>query len=144
MARTIITDAMEKKYNGVTIKGDVKNAIQYINNGTIYNTFVTVDNLHKYNAIDDIQCVFGAKSSKNFQYSMLVKLTDYIGIYEKDCKQKEKWSCHTTPQLIFYHIFSAGSILFLYSGMIFTIYTHLSKKLNYFLKNYLFFTNYML
>ena len=89
MARTIITDAMEKKYNGVTIKGNVKDAVQYVNNGTICNTFVTVDNLFKYNAIDDVQCVFGAKSSKSFQYSMLVKLTDYIGIYEKELKKKE-------------------------------------------------------
>lgn len=89
MSRTIITDAMEKKYNGVVIKGNVNDAIQYVNNGTIYNTFVSIDNLHKYNVIDNIQCVFGAKSSKNFQYSILVKLTDYIGIYEKDCKEKD-------------------------------------------------------
>lgn len=89
MARTIITDAMEKKYNGVVVKGNVNNAIQYVNNGTIQNTFVSIDNLYKYNAIDDIQCVFGAESSKSFQYSMLVKLTDYVGIYEKDCKKKE-------------------------------------------------------
>ena len=89
MARTMVMDAMEKKYFGNIVKGNVNDAIKYVNNGTIYNTFVTLENLPKYNVIDDIQCVFGAKSSKNFQYSILVSLTDYIGIYEKDCKEKD-------------------------------------------------------
>ena len=90
MARTIITDSLEKKYHGITIKGSVDNAIQYVNNGTIQSTFVSIDNLYKYNAIDTFQCVFGANTSKSFQYSIIVKTTNYIGIYEKACKEKDK------------------------------------------------------
>lgn len=90
MARTMVMDAMEKKYNGITIKGSVNDAVQYVNNGTIQNTFVSIDNLYKYNAIDSFQCDFGADTSKSFQYSMIVKITNYIGIYEKACKEKDK------------------------------------------------------
>ena len=82
MARMMVTDYFTKE------KGHVNDAITFIHKGDIKKTFIPLDNLYKYNAIDTFQCVFGAKTSIVFQYSMVVKTTDYIGLYEKDCKAK--------------------------------------------------------
>ena len=84
----MVNDAMIKQYEGKEIKDDVKKAIQYANNGNWVNTFVSIENLPKYNEIDSLKCVFGADTSINFQYSFILEMTDFIGEYRKDCKEK--------------------------------------------------------
>lgn len=69
------------------MKGHVNDAITFIHKGDIKKTFISLDDLHKYNTINSVQCEFGAKTSISFQYSIIVKLTDYIGTYEKECKK---------------------------------------------------------
>ena len=81
----MVTDFFNKE-----MKGHVNDATTFIHKGDIKKTFISLDDLHKYNAVDDIQCTFGAKTSINFQYSIIVKLTDYIGTYEKECKKGGK------------------------------------------------------
>ena len=84
MAKTMVTDYFTKE------KGHVSTATTFIHKGDMKKTFVSIDNLYKYNSIDSIQCFFGARTSIVFQYSIVVKTTDYIGTYEKSCKTKGK------------------------------------------------------
>ena len=83
--RVMVNDFFNKE-----VKGHVNDAITFIHKGDIKKTFVNLNDLYKYNAIDDIQCTFGADTSINFQYSIIVTLTDYIGVYEKECKKGGK------------------------------------------------------
>lgn len=85
MAKTMVNDFLNKG-----VKGYVKDAKTFIHKGDIKKTFVDLNDLYKYNAVDAIQCTFGAKTSINFQYSIIVTLTDYVGTYEKECKKSGK------------------------------------------------------
>lgn len=106
MARTTVKDFF------TTEKGHVNNAITFIHKGDIKKTFVSLNDLHKYNAIDTFQCVFGANTDISFQYSIVVSLTDYIGIYEKAPKKANsktsKIKCNVTAKSRLYTLASYG------------------------------------
>lgn len=90
MAKVNVIDKLEKQYTGKVVIDHVNNSITYVHKGSIDHSFINIDNLENYNDINNFHCVFGANTSKSFQYSIVVKTTDYIGIYEKDCKEKGK------------------------------------------------------
>lgn len=62
--------------------------IEFEHKGDLKHTIVSLDNLQLYSAENDLQCVHGAETSINFQYSFVVTLTDSIKHYNKPCKDK--------------------------------------------------------
>lgn len=72
-----------------TNKENAATMIEFESMGDLKHTAVNLENLHKYNAIDSLQCVFGAETSINFQYSFVVKLTNNVKEYHKPCKDKK-------------------------------------------------------
>ena len=64
--------------------------IDFEHKGDLKHTAVSLDNLHLYSDENSLQCVHGAATSTNFQYSFVVTLTDNVKHYKKDCKQKEE------------------------------------------------------
>lgn len=67
---------------------NVNECLTFVNNGDIKKTALPVEELHKYNDIDNLHCVFGAHTSINFQYSFIIELTDYTTLYVKECNKK--------------------------------------------------------
>ena len=68
--------------------GSVNNAITFIHNGDIKKSFLPVEELKRFNDIDNLHCVFGAYTSINFQYSFILELTDFNSLYVKECNKK--------------------------------------------------------
>ena len=62
---------------------------EFEHKGDLKHTIVSIDELAAYNDINGLQCVHGAKTSINFQYSFVVTLTDNVKHYHKPCKDKE-------------------------------------------------------
>ena len=82
--RTLTTDFFTKE------KVLAKLTIDFEHMGDIKHTTVTLDNVWMYSKENDLQCVHGADTSINFQYSFVVTLTDNVKHYTKACKQKEE------------------------------------------------------
>ena len=64
--------------------------IDFEHKGDLKHSKVTIEELQQYSKEDDLQCVHGADTSINFQYSFVVTLTDSVKHYTKACKQKEE------------------------------------------------------
>ena len=63
--KTTVIDYYTKESKNVT------DCLTFVNNGDIKKTALPVEELHKYNDIDNLHCVFGAHTSINFQYSFI-------------------------------------------------------------------------
>ena len=63
--------------------------MEFEHKGDLKHTLVTLDDLKQYGNEDDLQCVHGAHTSINFQYSFVVTLTDNVKHYNKPCKDKK-------------------------------------------------------
>lgn len=63
--------------------------VDFEHKGDLKHTAVTLENLHLYSNENDLQCVHGAATSINFQYSFVVTLTDNVKHYNKPCKDKK-------------------------------------------------------
>ncbi|MBQ1802887.1 MAG: hypothetical protein II013_07855 [Lachnobacterium sp.] len=64
--------------------------IDFEHKGDLKHSKITIEELQKYSKENDLQCVHGADTSINFQYSFVVTLTDNVKHYTKACKQKEE------------------------------------------------------
>lgn len=64
--------------------------IDFEHKGDLKHSKVTIEELQKYSNENSLQCVHGADTSINFQYSFVVTLTDNVKHYTKACKQKEE------------------------------------------------------
>lgn len=64
--------------------------IDFEHKGDLKHTTISLDNLHLYSNENSLQCVHGAATSINFQYSFVVTLTDNVKHYTKNCKQREE------------------------------------------------------
>lgn len=73
-----------------TTKELTKSMIDFEHKGDLKHTAVSLNSLHLYSKENDLQCVHGADTSINFQYSFVVTLTDNVKHYTKDCKQREE------------------------------------------------------
>ncbi|MBQ1802876.1 MAG: hypothetical protein II013_07800 [Lachnobacterium sp.] len=63
--------------------------IDFEHKGDLKHSKITIEDLQLYSKENDLQCVHGADTSINFQYSFVVTLTDNIKHYTKECKQRE-------------------------------------------------------
>ena len=82
--RTLTTDFFTKERTLAQL------TIDFEHKGDLKHTTISVDDLQLYSKENDLQCVHGADTSINFQYSFVVTLTDNVKHYTKDCKQKEE------------------------------------------------------
>ena len=64
--------------------------IDFEHKGDLKHSKITISELQFYSKENDLQCVHGADTSINFQYSFVITLTDNVKHYTKACKQKEK------------------------------------------------------
>ena len=80
--KTLVKDYFTKEAH------NVNDCLTFIHNGDIKKTALPVEELHHFNDIDNLHCVFGAHTSINFQYSFIVELTTYTGEYVKECNKK--------------------------------------------------------
>jgi hypothetical protein len=83
MARTMVKDFFNND-----VKGNVNDAVSFIYNGDVKKTFISIDDLYKYNDYKAIHCDFGAYTDINFQYDMILNATDYESLYCKECTRK--------------------------------------------------------
>lgn len=63
--------------------------VEFEHKGDLKHTSVSLDNLHLYSEENTLQCVHGAETSINFQYSFVVTLSDNVKHYNKPCKDKK-------------------------------------------------------
>lgn len=63
--------------------------MEFEHKGDLKHTSVSLDDLHLYSAENNLQCVHGAETSINFQYSFVVTLSDNVKHYNKPCKDKK-------------------------------------------------------
>ena len=91
MARTIVKD-----YFNSEVKGNVNDAISFVVNGDVKKSFISVDELYKYNDYKSIHCDFGAYTDVNFQYDMILSATSYETLYNKECTRKNGYTSNIT------------------------------------------------
>jgi hypothetical protein len=63
--------------------------VEFEHKGDLKHTIISLDSLHLYSNENELQCVHGAETSINFQYSFVVTLTDNVKHYNKPCKDKK-------------------------------------------------------
>jgi hypothetical protein len=63
--------------------------VEFEHMGDLKHTIVSIKDLHLYSNENSLQCVHGADTSINFQYSFVVTLTDNVKHYNKPCKDKK-------------------------------------------------------
>lgn len=63
--------------------------VEFEHMGDLKHTLVSLDTIWMYSKENDLQCVHGAETSINFQYSFVVTLTDNVKHYNKPCKDKK-------------------------------------------------------
>ena len=81
--RTLTTDFFTKE------KALAKLTIDFEHMGDLKHTTVSLDDVWMYSKENNLQCVHGADTSINFQYSFVVTLTDNVKHYNKPCKDKK-------------------------------------------------------
>lgn len=91
MARTMVKDFFNSE-----VKGNVNDAISFIYNGDVKKTFISIDDLYKYNDYKAIHCDFGAYTDVNFQYDMVLSTTSYESLYNKECVRKNGYTSNIT------------------------------------------------
>lgn len=64
--------------------------IDFEHKGDLKHSKITIPELQMYSQENDLQCVHGADTSINFQYSFVVTLTGNVKHYTKECKQREE------------------------------------------------------
>lgn len=73
-----------------TSNKEVANAmIEFEHKGDLKHTIVSINDLHLYSTENNLQCIHGAETSINFQYSFVVTLSDNVKHYNKPCKDKK-------------------------------------------------------
>lgn len=81
--KTTVKDFFNKEFTG-----NVNNATSFVVNGDVKKSFISVDELYKYNDCKSIKCDFGAHTDINFQYDMILVVNDYESLYHKECTRK--------------------------------------------------------
>lgn len=64
--------------------------VDFEHKGDLKHSKIAVDDLHIYGNENDLQCVHGAHTTINFQYSFVVTLTNYTKHYHKACKEQSE------------------------------------------------------
>lgn len=64
--------------------------IDFEHKGDLKHSKIAISELQFYSTENELQCVHGAETSINFQYSFVVTLTDNVKHYTKNCKQREE------------------------------------------------------
>lgn len=64
--------------------------IDFEHKGDLKHSKIAISELQFYSTENELQCVHGADTSINFQYSFVVTLTDNVKHYTKNCKQREE------------------------------------------------------
>lgn len=81
--KTIVKDFFNSE-----VKGSVNDAVSFVYNGDVKKTFISIDDLYKYNDYKAIHCDFGAYTDINFQYDMILSANNFETLYSKECTRK--------------------------------------------------------
>ena len=91
MSRTMVKDFFNSE-----VTGNVNDAISFVRNGDVKKTFISIEDLYKYNEYKSIKCDFGAYTDINFQFDMVLSATSYESLYNKECTRKNGYTSNIT------------------------------------------------